>query len=253
MPSLAVPLLADAAGVGVDHTALSYFLQQSLVEKKNMEEEEMWKRAEEEELRVPSSLPLSSLTPPVEEASLKRKRKKRKKRKLPRGGARLGYGRPCDPAAVPVLGRGASDSVHQHSVAFPVALQRRSYVVGLWVRIVILVALSHFLAWIFWVMTSRISFRIQRSAWSNSGCGSFVVSASPHEYKKHRIFLCSSWTRFLTSPLWCNDWFCAPDSVEQNRLEALVVPQLQFIDIFVDFTGAALRQIKMVLWRSLSY
>ena len=38
-----------------------------------------------------------------------------------------------------------------------------------------------------------------------------MVSASPHEYKKHRIFLCSSWTRFLTSPSWCNDWFCGPD------------------------------------------
>ena len=131
--------------------------KQSPVEKKKMEEEEeMSKRAEEEELRVPSSLPLSSLTPllrkKVEEASLKRKREKRKKRKLPRGGARLGYERPYDPAAVPavpVLGRGASDSVHQQSVAFPVALQRQSYVDGLWVRIVLLVTLSHFFAWIF--------------------------------------------------------------------------------------------------------
>ena len=80
-----------------------------------------------------------------EASSSQRRRKKREKKKLPRCGARLGYGRSCDPAAVPavpVLRRGSSDSVRRQSGAFPVALQRRSHMVGLWVRIVTLVVLA---------------------------------------------------------------------------------------------------------------
>ena len=66
---------------------------------------------------------------------------------------------------------------------------------------------------------------------------------------------CSSRTRLLTIPLLCNDWYDGPNSAE-FWLVALVVPQLQFIDIFVDFPSVALRQIPMVLvlhkWWSMS-
>ena len=43
------------------------------------------------------------------------------------------------------------------------------------------------------------------------------------------------WTRFLTCPLWCNDWCDGPDSAE-NRLE---VTLMQFIDQAVDFPVVA--------------
>ena len=48
-------------------------------------------------------------------------------------------------------------------------------------------------------------------------------------------------TRFLTCPLWCNDWCDGLDSVE-NRLE---VPLQHFLDQAVDFLIVAQRQIPM--------
>ena len=98
VPSLAMPLLAGAAGQAVDDTALSY-LQQSLSEKKKMEEEKKKREEEEEELRRLCKLPLNQLTPlQRKKARASLQRKKKKKKKLPRGGARL-RGGVCDHAA----------------------------------------------------------------------------------------------------------------------------------------------------------
>ena len=108
VPSLAVPLLAGAAGEVVDSSTLRFLAAAALYSRK-LKEEEVRKREEEEELKRIRNIPLNQLTPLQQQklvswmdkekekakaavgssassssGATKRKRKKRRKRKTPK-------------------------------------------------------------------------------------------------------------------------------------------------------------------------